>query len=84
MTAEPISATPAAPPAGPSARVRTEYVEESQTTWVSLRVRLARTARAARAAIARAWTAVRGAVTPAGWLVVLWAVLGLVLGLALG
>ena len=84
MTAEPISATPAAPPAGPSARVRTEYVEESQTTWVTLRVRLARTARAARAAIARAWTAVRGAVTPAGWLVVLWAVLGLVLGLALG
>ena len=84
MTAEPISATPAAPSAGPPARVRTEYVEESQVTWVSLRVRLARTARAVRASITRAWATVRSAVTPAGWLVVLWAVLGLVLGLALG
>ena len=86
MTAEPLAASPVAPtaPAGAPARVRTEYVEEPQGTWVSRRVRLVRALRSARAAIARAWTAVRTAVTPAGWLVVLWAVIGLVAGLALG
>lgn len=86
MTTQSLSASPAPQPVpqGAPARARTELVEESPGTWVSRRVRLARRLRAAREAIRRSWVAVRAAVTPAGWLVLLWAVLGLVVGLVLG
>ena len=86
MTTESLSATPTSPaqPAGAPHRARTELVEEAPGTWVSRRLRLARALRALREAIGRAWVAVKAAVTPAGWLVLLWAVLGLVVGLGLG
>ncbi|MGC4175297.1 DUF58 domain-containing protein [Demequina sp.] len=85
MTAEQVSQAPAVAPgrAGAPAQGRTEYVE-GPGGWVPLGVRVVRFGRSARERIGRAWATVRAVVTPAGWLVVLWAIAGLVIGLVFG
>ena len=65
-------------------QTRTEYVGTSRGWLVATGVGALQFARGARSAASRAWTTLTSLVTPAGWLVVLWAVLGLALGLALG
>jgi len=66
------------------AQTRVEYVDEPSRRWVAFGVGVVRAARGVRSGIARAWTAASSVITPAGWLVALWAVLGLALGLVLG
>jgi len=67
-----------------TAQTRTEYVDEPQARWVAFGVRASRVATSVRARIASAWQTTASVVTPAGWLVGLWAVLGLAVGLLLG
>lgn len=67
-----------------SAQTRTEYVGDSRGWFVAAGVGALRLAKSARHVITRSWTMLSSLVTAAGWLVVLWAVIGLALGLFLG
>lgn len=80
----PQTRVPAAGPTRAPASTRTEFLDESGGWWVALGLGALRFGRALRALIVRAWTVLEAAVTSTGWLVALWAVLGLVLGLAFG
>lgn len=86
MTARSLSATraPASGNAAAPERTRTEYIDESRGRWVSLGVLALHGVRAARSAAQRAWRVLASTVTPGGWLVGAWVVLGLVVGLAFG
>ena len=76
--ATPLGAAPA------PAQTRTEFLDDSGGRWVSFGLGALRAARAVRALIGRAWATLASTVTAAGWLVVLWAIVGLVLGVAFG
>lgn len=65
-------------------QTRTEYAREPRSAWVAAGIGGLHAARSVRGGIARSWEAVTSVVTPAGWLVGLWAILGLALGLAFG
>jgi len=81
---------PATSPGGRRARERTrthsrtEFVREPRSGWVAIGLGALHATRTVRASVSRAWGAIASVVTPAGWLVGLWAVLGLTLGLVLG
>jgi len=75
---------PAPGPARAPAATRTEYLDEPRGRAVAIGVALLRVVRSARALAGRVWRVLSSAVTPAGWLVVLWAALGMVVGLAFG
>ena len=86
MTVSSLSETraPAPGPARAPAATRTEYLDEPRGRAVAIGVALLRVVRSARALAGRVWRVLSSAVTPAGWLVVLWAALGMVVGLAFG
>ncbi|WP_062465362.1 DUF58 domain-containing protein [Demequina soli] len=63
---------------------RTEVADAPRGRVVGARLRFDRTARAAGDTAGRAWGAVRGVVTPAGWAVAGWTLGGLVLGFGWG
>ena len=67
-----------------TAQTRTEYVGSSRGWLVAAGVGALQFGRGVRSAAARTWTTLASLVTAAGWLVVLWAVVGLALGLLLG
>jgi uncharacterized protein (DUF58 family) len=66
------------------AQTRTEFVDEPRPRWVAFGLWVARLFSGLRARLASAWATLASVVTPAGWLVGLWAVLGLAVGLVLG
>ena len=86
MSTRSLSQTRATPlgPAPAPALTRTEFLDDSGGRWVSFGLGALRAARALRALMVRAWTTLASTVTAAGWLVVLWAIVGLVLGVAFG
>jgi uncharacterized protein (DUF58 family) len=66
------------------ASARPEIVDESPPRLVGAGIALVTGARTARESIARFWEQVTGLVTPAGWMVGIWAVFGLVVGTVWG
>ena len=71
-------------PSAAPAQTRTEFVGESPGVWVSLGLAALRAGRWLRSLVVRAWTTLVTVITPAGWLVVTWAVVGLAFGLIFG
>ncbi len=63
---------------------RVEMADAPRGRVVGARLRAGRAARTVAGAAGAAWTAVRAVVTPAGWVVAAWAVVGLGAGLAWG
>ncbi|MDE0572062.1 DUF58 domain-containing protein [Demequina sp. B12] len=67
-----------------STRTRTQYAEETHGRWVALGLWSLRTGRVVRARSDAAWGTVRSVTTPAGWVVIVWTIAGLIAGLTLG
>ncbi|WP_082096023.1 DUF58 domain-containing protein [Demequina flava] len=67
-----------------STRTHTQYAEQSRGRWVSLGLWGLQVGRSFTDASRRAWDAVTSVTTPAGWAVIVWTVVGAVLGLVLG
>ncbi len=86
MSSRSLSQTraPAAGPAPAPAITRTEYLDESGGRWVAVGIGALRLARAVRALLRRTWATLASTVTAAGWLVLLWAIVGLVVGVGVG
>ena len=63
---------------------RTQVTGKSRGRWVTLGLWVLGTTRMAADALAGLWDRARAIITPAGWLVIAWTLVGLVLGLAFG
>ena len=61
-----------------------DHLDERPGRTLAIEIAMVRGWAAVRAATARAWEVANALVTPAGWMVAIWAVLGLAVGLALG